>query len=182
MSVIAERPGVNSRDRAGGEAEEEAAAPHPGPLRDCQRVTGAGSEDAGDVPAADQLVEKSIRRAEPLALPERQFIEPRRIELVRDVERRRPVLGVQAEAVGEYVRAVLNLAELVERAGEGVVDRIEQPLRQTLAQRDEQCVVIRLADARTQEERAGEEVVEGLLAGQQPALVNGQKDVVDVAV
>src|SRR5262249_994760 len=99
MNIIAERVGIRSRNRAGGEVQIQAAAPDTCPLRNGQRIAAARGEDARDVPATDHLVERPVRDAEELALAEGQFIQVSRVELMCDVEKRRAIFGVEVEAI-----------------------------------------------------------------------------------
>ena len=106
--ATAQRAYWNSGDFTGRSAEDQAATEGLAANGDELGHAAAGAEEAGSVPATNELVH------EPVMAFEGQLVIEDGVENVRPIEEGRPVVEMRVEAGGVVARIVLNCANGVE--------------------------------------------------------------------
>ena len=144
--ATAQRAYWNSGDFTGRRAEDQAATEGLAANGDELGHATAGAEDAGGVPATNELVH------EPDMAFEGQLVIEDGVENMWAIEEGRSVIEMRVEAGRVVARIVLNGADRVERLGEGVVEIEQQAVPGIVAQIDDQGVVIGIVAAGASEE------------------------------
>jgi len=114
----------------------------------------AGAEDAGSVPATNELVH------EPVMAFEGQLVIEDGVENVRPIEEGRPVVEMPVEAGGIVAGVVLHSTDSIKRLGKGVVEVEQQAMPAVISQIQNQGVVVGSVAAGSREKVEDLQVIE----------------------